>query len=79
MENKVFYSSDGEMLFVPQLGKMLVTTEFGKLNVSPGEILVIPRGVRFSVTPIDDVIRGYICENYGPPFVLPARWLCKST
>ncbi len=73
MENKVFYSSDGEMLFVPQLGKMLVTTEFGKLNVSPGEVLVIPRGVRFSVTPIDEVIRGYVCENYGHPFVLPER------
>ena len=73
MGNRVFYSSDGEMLFVPQLGKMLITTEFGKLTAGPGEILVIPRGVRFAVAPIDEVIRGYICENYGHPFVLPER------
>ncbi|MCB4436389.1 homogentisate 1,2-dioxygenase [Alteromonas sp. McT4-15] len=73
MDNKVFYSSDGEMLFVPQHGDMLVTTEFGKLSVSPGEILVIPRGVRFAITPTSNAIRGYICENYGHPFVLPER------
>ena len=73
MDSKVFYSSDGEMLFVPQLGTMLVRTELGKLDVSKGEILVIPRGIRFSITPIDGPIRGYICENYGHPFVLPER------
>jgi homogentisate 1,2-dioxygenase len=73
MGNKVFYSSDGEMLFVPQHGNMEVKTEFGKLHLSAGEIMVIPRGVRFSVTPIDGAIRGYICENYGQSFVLPER------
>ncbi len=70
MQNRVFYSSDGEMLIVPQLGDMLITTEFGRLNLSVGEIAVIPRGVRFSVNPINGPIRGYICENYGHPFVL---------
>lgn len=73
MKNKVFYSSDGEMLFVPQLGNMLVVTEFGKLYVDVGEIMVIPRGVRFSITPVNGPIRGYICENYGHPFELPER------
>ena len=73
MGNKVFYSSDGELLFVPQHGKMEVKTEFGKLDLSSGEIMVIPRGVRFSITPIDGAIRGYICENYGQPFALPER------
>lgn len=73
MQNRVFYSSDGEMLIVPQLGDMLITTEFGRLNLSVGEIAVIPRGVRFSVNPINGPIRGYICENYGHPFVLPER------
>ena len=74
MGNRVFYSSDGEMLFVPQEGKLNVKTEFGLLSVVPGEIMVIPRGVRFSVdVSKDEPIRGYICENYGHPFVLPER------
>lgn len=73
MKNRAFYSSDGEMLFVPEQGKMIVTTECGKLSLSPGEIMVIPRGLKFSVDPIDGPIRGYLCENYGHPFVLPER------
>ena len=73
MNKRYFYSSDGEMLFVPQMGTMLAKTEFGQLHVSPGEILVIPRGVKFSITPTDGPIRGYICENYGTPLQLPER------
>jgi homogentisate 1,2-dioxygenase len=73
MKNRAFYSSDGEMLFVPEQGKMTVTTECGKLSLSPGEIMVIPRGLKFSIAPVDGSIRGYLCENYGHPFVLPER------
>ncbi|MDO6567436.1 homogentisate 1,2-dioxygenase [Alteromonas sp. 1_MG-2023] len=73
MGNKVFYSSDGELLFVPQHGEMEIKTEFGKLHLSAGEIMVIPRGVRFNVIPLGGAIRGYICENYGQPFTLPER------
>lgn len=73
MGNKVFYSSDGELLFVPQHGSMEVKTECGKLYVTVGEIMVIPRGVKFTITPIDGPIRGYICENYGQPLTLPER------
>ena len=73
MNKRYFYSSDGEMLFVPQMGTMLAKTEFGHLHVSPGEILVIPRGVKFAITPTDGPIRGYICENYGTPLQLPER------
>lgn len=74
MGNRVFYSSDGEMLFVPQQGTLYVKTEFGRLTAAPGEIMVIPRGVRFSVDVAEnDPVRGYICENYGHPFVLPER------
>lgn len=43
------YSADGDMLIVPQTGVLLVTTEFGKLRVSPKEIIVIPRGVKFAI------------------------------
>ena len=49
-QNRVaMYSSDGDFLIVPQIGTLLVTTEFGKLRVDPKEILVVPRGSKFSV------------------------------
>lgn len=67
---RVFYDADGELLFVPQTGALQLTTEFGLLEVKPGEIAVIPRGVKFRVEISTDV-RGYICENYGAPLRLP--------
>ena len=71
MENRFFYNADGEMLFVPENGALLFRTEMGHLHVSPGEICVIPRGVKFAVDLIDGKARGYICENYGAHFTLP--------
>lgn len=43
------YNSDGDMLIVPQVGVLLVTTEFGKLRVQPKEVLIVPRGAKFSM------------------------------
>jgi len=71
MENKCFYNADGELLIVPQMGKALFRTEFGILEVKPGEICVIPRGIKFRVELLENETRGYICENYGQPFRLP--------
>ncbi|HWK60971.1 MAG TPA: homogentisate 1,2-dioxygenase [Eoetvoesiella sp.] len=71
MENRYFVNSDGELLIVPQLGALLVHTEMGRLRADPGEILVLPRGVRFRVELCDGSARGYVCENYGAPFRLP--------
>lgn len=71
MEDRFFYSADGEMLIVPQLGALRFYTELGILEVNPGEICVIPRGVKFRVVLADKQARGYICENYGLPFRLP--------
>jgi homogentisate 1,2-dioxygenase len=71
MENKYFYNADGELLIVPQLGAALFRTEFGVLEVKPGEICVIPRGIKFRVELLEKETRGYICENYGQPFRLP--------
>jgi homogentisate 1,2-dioxygenase len=65
--------NDGELLFIPQSGELLLATECGRLRVAPGEIAVIPLGMRFKVEFTDDVIRGYVCENYGEPFQLPER------
>ncbi|XP_078742002.1 homogentisate 1,2-dioxygenase, partial [Lampetra fluviatilis] len=42
MHNKCFYNSDGDFLFVPQQGALLIITEFGKLHVEPNEICVVP-------------------------------------
>ena len=67
---RVFYSADGELLIVPQAGALTLKTEFGILEVAPGEIVVIPRGVKFRVE-IADAVRGYVCENYGVPLRLP--------
>ncbi|MFF4732729.1 homogentisate 1,2-dioxygenase [Streptomyces mirabilis] len=71
MDREYFVNSDGEMLVVPQQGGLRVATELGVLAVSPGEILVLPRGLRFKVALPDGVARGYVLENYGQIFRLP--------
>lgn len=73
MEDEYFYNADGEMLIIPQSGELRFCTEFGIIEVEPGEICVIPRGVKFRVELIAGSSRGYICENYGAKFGLPGR------
>jgi homogentisate 1,2-dioxygenase len=71
MQERFFYDADGELLLVPQLGKLRVVTELGVIDVEPQEIVVIPRGLRFRVELPDGQARGYICENFGAPLRLP--------
>ncbi|MEW2580662.1 homogentisate 1,2-dioxygenase [Streptomyces syringium] len=71
MTDRVFSDADGELLIVPQRGGLLLRTEFGLLRAEPGHVALIPRGVRFRVELLDPEARGYVCENYGRPFVLP--------
>ena len=71
MKNRVFYDADGELLVVPWEGELTFVTEFGRLAVAPGEIGLIPRGVKFRVDIAGPGARGYVCENYGAPFRLP--------
>ena len=71
MGDRFFYNADGEMLIVPQQGRLLLATEMGRIEVEPQEIAVIPRGVRFQVELLDGSARGYVCENYGALFKLP--------
>jgi homogentisate 1,2-dioxygenase len=71
MSHKAFYNADGEMMIVPQQGALRLVTELGLLDVSPREIAVIPRGLRFRAELFDGAARGYICENYGAMFRLP--------
>ena len=71
MIDRFFVNADGELLIVPQLGRLSLHTEMGILEIGPGEIAVIQRGIKFRVALLDDQARGYICENYGQLFRLP--------
>lgn len=73
MKQRFLYNADGDFLIVPQSGRLSIPTEFGIINIKPGEIAVIPRGIRYQVNLLDDHARGYICENFGEPFILPPR------
>jgi homogentisate 1,2-dioxygenase len=71
MVHTCFFDSDGELLIVPQHGRLRIPTELGVLELAPGECGVIPRGMRFRVELLDADARGYVCENYGAAFRLP--------
>ncbi|XP_076275038.1 homogentisate 1,2-dioxygenase-like [Rhynchophorus ferrugineus] len=70
MKNRAFYDAHGDLLIVPQLGVLLITTEFGKMEVATNEICVVSQGIRFSVD-ITMASRGYILEVFGRHFTLP--------
>lgn len=71
MQDEFFYNADGDFLIVPQEGDLRFKTEFGLMDVKPGEMCVIPRGIKFQVELLQNKARGYICENFGLPFRLP--------
>jgi homogentisate 1,2-dioxygenase len=71
MEDRFFYDADGELLIVPQQGRLAIDTELGRLDVEPLQVVVIPRGVRFRVALPDGSARGYVCENHGALLRLP--------
>ena len=71
MQARFFYDADGELLLVPQQGRLRLATELGILEAAPGEICVVPRGIKFRGELPDGPSRGYICENYGAPLRLP--------
>lgn len=73
MEDEYFYNADGEILVVAQEGTLIFFTEFGKIEIIPGEICIIPRGVKFKVELLTKSATGYYCENYGGKFTLPNR------
>ena len=68
---RYFYNADGEMLIVPQQGRLKIATESGVIEIEPQEIAVIPRGIRFRVELLDATARGYVCENFGAQLRLP--------
>ncbi len=71
MQGRYFYNADGELLIVPQLGRLQLATELGVIAIEPQQVAVIPRGLRFRVDVLDGEARGYIAENFGAPLRLP--------
>lgn len=73
MHNRAFCNTDGDFLLCAQQGILDIQTELGKLYLQPGEILVLPRGVRFriGVAPDSPPARGYITEIWGSTWELP--------
>ncbi|GJZ76679.1 homogentisate 1,2-dioxygenase [Tanacetum coccineum] len=77
MEKCAFCNADGDFLVVPQQGKHLHAKwamdhyrVCGKLQVSPGEVIFLPQGFRFSVDLSDGPSRGYVAEVFGTHFQL---------
>lgn len=70
MDGRALVNADGEMLVVPQQGALRFVTELGVLDAKPGEIVLLPRGLAFSVQ-VQGPSRAYVCENHGAHFRLP--------
>ncbi len=66
-------NADGELLFVPYVGTLSIFTELGSMEISAGEIALVPRGMTFRVNCVNGPARGYLCENYGSPLTMPER------
>jgi homogentisate 1,2-dioxygenase len=73
MEERCFANADGEMLILPELGGLTLLTELGALDVEPGQLALVPRGLRVSVLLRGPRARGYVAEVYGRSFELPER------
>ena len=73
MVDEYFYSADSELLVVPQEGRLRFATELGVIDLAPQEVAILPRGLVYRVEVLDGPARGFVCENYGQKFQLPAR------
>jgi homogentisate 1,2-dioxygenase len=71
MGRRAFVNADAEMLIVAQDGRLSITTELGRLEIGPGEIALLPRGMAWKVALPDGRARAYVGENYGAHFRLP--------
>ena len=72
MGPRYFMNADGDFLIVVQSGRLQIKTELGFFETEPGEIALIPRGVKFQINPAGkENCTGYVGENFGAPFRLP--------
>ena len=77
MDGQYFTNADGEMLIVPQQNRLSIATECGVLEVAPGEIVVIPRGMKMQVMLPDGPARGWSCLIAVPS--VPTAWPMSAT
>ncbi|MDB4962914.1 MAG: homogentisate 1,2-dioxygenase [Myxococcales bacterium] len=73
MDRRAFYTADGDLLILPEHGALTVVTELGVLEVAPGHVALLPRGIVFSVLLRESTARGYVAEAFGRHFRLPDR------
>ena len=76
MRDRAMYDGDGDLMLIPDTGAIELRTELGVLHVQPGEIAVVPRGIKFAVAPLRvdaPGIRGLVLEVYARHFELPDR------
>ena len=73
MGRVAFANVDAELLAIPQEGRLRVQTELGWLEAGPGELLILPRGLRFRVELPDGRARGYLGELPSGHYQLPER------
>ena len=71
MDGRMFVDADGELLIIPQQGALDIHTELGRIELAPGSIAIVPRGMKFRVLLPDGEVRGYVAENFGLPLRLP--------
>lgn len=71
MESTAFCNNDGDMLLLPQQGRLDIQTELGRMMVRPGELAVIQAGIRYAVRLPDGPSRGYVQEIFGTHYELP--------
>ena len=68
-----FSNIDGDLLLAPWEGTLRVQTELGVLQVAPGQIVLLPRGIRWRASLPDGAVRGFAAELYDAHFELPER------
>ncbi|PHH87728.1 hypothetical protein CDD83_8471 [Cordyceps sp. RAO-2017] len=71
MAHRAFCNNDGDLLLLPQHGRLEIQTELGWLSVRPGELAVVQAGIRFRVLLPDGPARGYLQEIFGAHYELP--------
>jgi homogentisate 1,2-dioxygenase len=71
MRNDYFHSADGELLVVPQEGRLRFCTKLGVIDLESQEIAILPLALVYRVELLDGPARGFVCENYGQTFTLP--------
>jgi homogentisate 1,2-dioxygenase len=73
MVRTAFGNIDGDLVVIPEHGRLCVQTELGVLDVAPGELAILPRGLRFRVALPDRAARGFVAELFDGHLALPDR------